>query len=342
MPALPRSKKTRLKFQARRIEQLEPVTTSQSEPITVLRSQLHIHAESTLLLQRRFSDASLSASAHDRPVDPTGHPTAIAASPVDPIDRRLLEDNELTLAIKVEGHSPSFKDTNELCNYADPHTIATAAMSGTEDASDATPSLPPQCLAPKTPATPPKSPLIIAPPTRRATSPSLQPAQSTQYIAGPWATMRFRPQINTEEYSPTFNDTNELYDYADFPTIAAAGPVAYAIDLFYAGFCDADTTATTDDVPPMTATGGPPPPTPLIPSTTHEPYATSTDFADTRAATPSDATSDDRPSLQPTSPEDPHTTRDSMGSALHPMLAVLPSRHHGGMPVSREPPDTSP
>ena len=34
---------------------------------------------------------------------------------------------------------------------------------------------------------------------------------------------------------------------------AAADPAVYAIDLFYASLCDADVTATTDDIPPLPA-----------------------------------------------------------------------------------------
>ena len=52
MSDLPRPSQRRLEFQARKIEQLELVIASQSDLISLLRSQLHIHSESTLLLQR--------------------------------------------------------------------------------------------------------------------------------------------------------------------------------------------------------------------------------------------------------------------------------------------------
>ena len=63
MSDLPRHAQRRLEFQARKIEQLELVIASQSDLISLLRSQLHIHTESTLLLQRRFGDACTSAPA---------------------------------------------------------------------------------------------------------------------------------------------------------------------------------------------------------------------------------------------------------------------------------------
>ena len=63
MSDLPRPSQRRLEFQARKIEQLELVIASQSDLISLLRSQLHIHSESTLLLQRRFGDACTRSSA---------------------------------------------------------------------------------------------------------------------------------------------------------------------------------------------------------------------------------------------------------------------------------------